>query len=313
MNNRLDSRYFINKFPKIELSYDNILHNKVQAPTNLYMLIPAGIKAFAWFTYYKNQNLCVIMHLNKYNLIVKVEETILSYHKNLSYGTIIYGTYFNNNKKFFTCEDIYYYKGDYVNDPHNEVSYLERLKIMKNMFDNELRQVAYTKNFVIFGLPFLTESLKEAFAKIKDIPYQVNGVMCRDYNKNKEHGIILNKVVKQPESIFKIKADIRADIYNLHLEDGYYNTAGIPDYKTSVLMNKVFRYIKENAKLDALEESDDEEEFENINEDKYVNLKKIVYMKCVYMKKFKKWKPVELVNFGEKLQTKKEIGYLEYV
>jgi hypothetical protein len=57
--------------------------------------------------------------------------------------------------------------------------------------------------------------------------------------------------------------------------------------------------------------SDDEEEFENINDDKFVNLKKIVYMKCVYMKKFNKWKPIEQVQFGEKLLTKREILELE--
>ena len=46
----LDSRYFINKFPKIELFYERILHRKVQS--DLYILIPIGIKVFVWFTYY---------------------------------------------------------------------------------------------------------------------------------------------------------------------------------------------------------------------------------------------------------------------
>ena len=32
--------------------------------------------------------------------------------------------------------------------------------------------------------------------------------------------------------------------------------------------------------LDALEESDDEDEFENINDDKYVDLDKCVKMEC---------------------------------
>jgi superfamily II DNA/RNA helicase len=41
----------------------------------------------------------------------------------------------------------------------------------------------------------------------------------------------------------------------------YYDVAFIPDYSTSVMMNKLFRNIKENQNLDALEESDDEEEF----------------------------------------------------
>ena len=42
----------------------------------------------------------------------------------------------------------------------------------------------------------------------------------------------------------------------------YQGIAAIPDYKTSVLLNKVFRNIKENDNLDALEESDNEDEFE---------------------------------------------------
>ena len=308
----IDHRYFINKFPKIELSYDTILHKKVQS--NLYILIPNGINVFAWFTYYKNQNICVIMHLNKYNLITKVEETVLSFDKKLSYGTIIYGTYFNhNNTRYITCEDIYYYKGTYVYD-NGDGQYIERLKILKTIFDSELRQISYTKKFVIMGLPYITNSLKDAFNNIKLLPYRVKGVLCRDFNKQKEIGIILNKEVKQAETIFKIKAGIEADIYNLYCNDNrndFYNIACIPDYKTSVMMNNHFRIIKENANLDTLEESDDEEEFENISEDKFVNLKKILYMKCIYIKKFRKWKPVECVNFGDKLLTKREIYGLE--
>ena len=306
----IDYRYFINKFPKIELSYDNILHKKVQS--DLYMLIPVGNKVFVWFTYYKNQNLCVIMHLNKYNNITKVEETVLSYDKKLSYGTIIYGTYFiDNNIRYITCEDIYYYKGKNVHEQGNindgDGCYIERLKILKNIFDNELRQIVYTERFVLLGLPFFTDSLKYAFSKISSLSYGIKGVLCRDLNKQNEHGIILNKIVKQSECIFKIQALLAADIYNLYLHDGFYNIACIPDYKTSIEMNKIFRKIKENNRLDALEESDDDEEFENINEDKFVDLKKTVYMRCVYIKKFKKWKPIECVNFKQKLLFKREI------
>ena len=107
----IDQRYFINKFPKLELSYDIILHRKIQ--TDLYLLIPHGVKVFVWFTYYKNQNLCVIVHQNKYKIITKIEETQMCFDKSLSYGTIISGTYFNyNNMRFISCEDIYYYKGE---------------------------------------------------------------------------------------------------------------------------------------------------------------------------------------------------------
>ena len=40
-----------------------------------------------------------------------------------------------------------------------------------------------------------------------------------------------------------------------------YKVACIPNYKTSMMMNALFRNIKENRNLDLLEESDDEEEF----------------------------------------------------
>ena len=40
----------------------------------------------------------------------------------------------------------------------------------------------------------------------------------------------------------------------------------IPDYKTSVFMNDLFRTIKENKNLDLLEESDDEEDDNDCDE-----------------------------------------------
>ena len=67
------------------------------------------------------------------------------------------------------------------------------------------------------------------------------------------------------------------------------------------MLNKLFRNIKENDNLDLLEESDDEEEFENINEDKFVNITKRIKMKCVYNKRFQKWEPIEQVSSDTQL------------
>jgi hypothetical protein len=61
-------------------------------------------------------------------------------------------------------------------------------------------------------------------------------------------------------------------------------------------MNKIFRNMKENYNLDALEESDDEAEFENEKEDKYVFLDRCVKMNCQYNHKFKKWVPLSLAQ-----------------
>ena len=54
-------------------------------------------------------------------------------------------------------------------------------------------------------------------------------------------------------------------------------------------MNSLFRNIKENANLDALEESDDEDEFENISPDKFVDMDISYTMNCLYSNKFKYW------------------------
>uniref|UniRef100_A0A6C0JEB6 Uncharacterized protein n=1 Tax=viral metagenome TaxID=1070528 RepID=A0A6C0JEB6_9ZZZZ len=97
--------------------------------------------------------------------------------------------------------------------------------------------------------------------------------------------------------IFRVKADIQNDIYHLYcLENNvevFYNIAYIPDYKTSIMMNKLFRNIKENDNLDLLEESDDEEEFQNENIDRFVDMNKTLLMICKFNYKFKKWYPIK--------------------
>ena len=53
------------------------------------------------------------------------------------------------------------------------------------------------------------------------------------------------------------------------------------------------RKIKENDNLDYIEESDDEEDFQDVNEDKYVDLNKSVKMLCQFSVKFKRWIPLK--------------------
>jgi hypothetical protein len=305
-----DKHYYINRLPELKLSYDNILHKKVYA--DLFALIPIGIKVLAWFTYDNNNNICILLHLNKYNNITNVEIITVCYDKVLSYGTIIYGTYFKyNNQNFITCENIHYFKGVNVEDKN----FKDKFQLLNDIFNKYLQQKAYNKNFVIFGLPYINNNLHNTLSNIKNIPYSIYSIAFYKYDYNSNCGILINKHNTNTENIFKIKANIEQDIYTLYCKgnykDDFYGYAGIFDYKTSVMMNRLFRTIKENSNLDLLEMSDNEEEFENISDDKFVNIKKIVYMKCIYNKKFKKWQPIEPVNFGEKLLTKREIQSLE--
>jgi len=113
---------------------------------------------------------------------------------------------------------------------------------------------------------------------------------------------------KLQELVFRVTPDIQADIYNLYMynpvtktADVFYDVAYIPTYKSSVMMNKLFRNIKENRNLDLLEESDDEEEFENDAIDKFVYLNKAYNMVCTYNTRFKKWVPARVAERGVRI------------
>ena len=103
------------------------------------------------------------------------------------------------------------------------------------------------------------------------------------------------------EFVFLVRPEVNVDIYSLYCfnsaaKEEHHGTAHISNFDTSVMMNNLFRNIKENDNLDALEESDDEEEFENDKSDKFVYLDRTYRMVCVYNPKFKKWTPVRLAN-----------------
>jgi len=118
---------------------------------------------------------------------------------------------------------------------------------------------------------------------------------------------------RQP-AVFQVVADVQFDIYHLYAYGSnglptYCGLLGMPTYKASVFMNSIFRKIRENRNLDYIEESDDEDDFENTDETKYVDLEKVANIECVFHSKFKKWVPVRLVGENERIVP---IGRLVY-
>lgn len=107
-------------------------------------------------------------------------------------------------------------------------------------------------------------------------------------------------------TVFQVSADVQNDIYHLYAygknnQPVYYGIAYIPGYKSSVFMNSLFRNIRENKNLDYIEESDDEENFQDMRDNKYVDLNKKVLMECAFHTKFKKWIPLRLVDSRSKV------------
>ena len=105
------------------------------------------------------------------------------------------------------------------------------------------------------------------------------------------------------QAVFMVRPNIQNDIYELFVNTSnnrtnelvFHNFAHISNYKTSVMMNRVFRNIIENERLDAQEESEDETEFENTDPDKYVSLHKELLMMCRFNKRFCRWVPVQFL------------------
>ena len=282
---RQDLKTVLRDFPSIELSYEKNIHKKVPT-SNIYLTIPKGKKYFAWFKYWKKKTICFILELDRYK---KNIQTI--FIKNACFnellcsgkGTILYGTIFYiNSYSFFNIEDIFYFKG------HN-LSYdtqYKKFNIMKTLLSNYINSCILNKSDIAFGLPIMDTNYDNLIKKAQNLPYILYCVQHRLLYKK---GSFLNeriKITPKYEYTFLIKATIYPDIYELYYKTNkslvYYKIACIPDYKTSVFMNDIFRDIKENRNLDFLEESDDDEEFENIAEDKYVDLTKEIKFKCVY-------------------------------
>jgi len=111
-----------------------------------------------------------------------------------------------------------------------------------------------------------------------------NRLEIRDNTK-----VLLVKPLPEPDTYLLYNTS------NLNGESKCYGKALIPSYKTSIYMNSIFRNIKENNSLDALEESDNEEEFQNVDEQRYIKRNE-AKMICEFQKKFRKWVPIKLYN-----------------
>lgn len=336
----------LDEFPNIKLSYEKILHKKVCDNVDLYLAIPCGKKVFLWFREINNQPCCLLIELGKpnhfYDMNIKIVNCCFNFQ--LSYGTIVYGTFFHyKGTSFFTLEDIFYYKGEFVS---NQL-WKYKFELFSTILENDIKQVMYNNNFIVIGLPLITQNESDMRKELEKIKYNIRNIQMRNMkkgnicesislniflvneenienpkNKNvKEEKIIrisptpsIPQNMKKREIVFKIKPDIQNDIYHLYCLDKnnqltYYDIASIPNYSTSVMMNKLFRNIKENTNLDYLEESDDEEEFENNNEDRFVYLDREYNMVCRYNYKFKKWYPVSVADV-DNISYYNDISYM---
>jgi len=346
----------LQRFPKVELSYETIPHTKVSPDYNLCMGIPVGTKGYAWMTFHGTEDVCFLLETNKEKNITRIIKYPLPSRSLLANGTLFYGTIVGPAE--FVVEDLLYYEGI----PTKTQLLNERLGFLARFFEEYVGPVvrfhmaplwAIEKSTLydaVYEVPkdpkgatdtkclldttvpknpmdkgpavkdhhplgqfhhiqyrclAKTAPYLNVFPTKKGFASSIPTVVIKDYLLPWRHANPSKPQYRLP-TVFLVRADIQFDIYRLFAYGGnkaevYYGVACIPNYKTSVMMNRLFRRIPENECLDAAEESEDEADFENVEPDKYVDLAKELSMEFRFHLKWKKWVPGRVVDPRQKV------------
>lgn len=300
--------------PPFEFSYETVSHKNVPDSYNIALAIPSGKKCCVWFSFDHTGDHMYLLDLNKEKKIVKTTCLESKFDVSLAYGTLLYGAMIPETNAFI-IEDIFIYKGAHM----KTLTVGERLYHIHDFLEYYMPLT----DALTFSMPAFWFGTSMEF----DVPYIVHHIQYRSLtvivpylnvpvnkkpivDKNVTPTFVqksmvrpdFNKAQYKCSTVFMVTADTRYDIYNLFAHgDVFYNVAHIPGYKTSVMMNRIFRKIRENENLDYIEESDDEADFENADCDRYVDLQKKILMECVFSNKFKRWIPVRLANPGSRI------------
>ena len=175
-------------------------------------------------------------------------------------------------------------------------------------YDSMLDKTAYVTHHVQFRasthiVPHLNHNYKKNTSKTQVVlkPQTTNVQMSCVLTPRQD--LDFSAASRKREAVFLVSADMESDIYHLHCYDNksasqytYVDLAHVGTYKESKYLNGLFRNIRENNDIDLGEESEDEDMFQNMNPDKYVDLSKKVKMNCVFQNKWRRWTPVSLAE-----------------
>jgi len=343
----------LRQLPPIELSYETYSSHRKSPNLNEHyqvgLLIPKSKKYIAWFTFLGEDDVCILLELNREKQVVShrvVHAEFDAESPHLALGTFLYGSLVHENytlpeaaspRMLFVVEDILIYQSVSL----RKLCYGDCLGILHELLcrPGYLHGGAGIDLFpepadlprIGFVLPVLFPRGGSVAAAVETAGYPVHHIQYRSLTHqvpyinqplgaaDSELGPTPTPPVPCPPSVrplpprgagpykepmgkeravFQVTAELASDMYVLDHLTGQYVTdvAYIPNYKTSVFMNSLFRNIKENRCLDATEESDDEDDFLDIRADKYVDTRRQLNMECVYHRKFRRWIPLRVVS-----------------
>jgi hypothetical protein len=258
-------------------------------------------------------------------------------------GTVMYGTLFAHGaRQLFGVENLHVYRNACVD--HMSIRDKDALlhDIFANEWLGTVPPTRSTAEDVVwFGVAVKYGTYAEALRAANtpsEIPYSVYAIQARYHTQtdNKYYQNCQNQgqvqsqgqgpttqlqqhqqpqqqqqyrqYQQQPASkVFLVSPEPQVDTYTLRCPATRAvepEPAHIGDYKTSAMMNTIFRNVRENASLDAIEESDDEDAFQNSQIRQMNGHIKAdgsttpvdVAMVCTYNYKFKRWSPLKRVS-----------------
>ena len=301
----------ITNFQKLKLSYDNNVHKKVcgiprsymKDSNDIYCLIPKGSKFYVWFTSIEDKRVCIFINsfLQKKNVFIYP----IPFEKCLSLNTVLFGTlhYLKDNKgtnKIFTIEDMLMYKGYDLRTQSEQYRISATISLLRDDLPDNTQckgNIKISPCHMSFSSEELLQNYKNGHFSYIAYSIQKRHTLQPFVLDRRKDSSVLSILPNLPSSrsqdnVMDIQADNKCDVYHLYKGSEYIGVADIPDYKTSVMMNRLFRHIKENDNLDALEESDDEEEFQDVSEEKFMKKNTIIKMECKYNHKTKRYIPL---------------------
>jgi hypothetical protein len=253
--------------------------------------IPYGKKGYLWFTFYLDSPYtCLYLELDKSYKIYQVFVVSTNVAPSLALGTIFYVI---NRQPKFVIENIYMYSGVLL----TRVPMNMKLGII---------QECYEKHYIstdLITLPIMYMASNEVDETTSNEAIKVHH---KQYRSLSQFTPFINVMTNQQNknTTFWVMADPIYDIYHLYSlnnpTEKYDGACLIPNFKTSIWMNSLFRTIRENDNTDLIEESDDgeDDEGDDVMGTRFTNVEKRILIECTYNAKHKKWIPLGEPNRG---------------
>lgn len=197
----MDYTHVLKRLPPYQC-LDTFVHTT--PPPGVYMAIPQGRKALAWFTYHRAKNICFIIDLKT----KKITPTHASFASSLSLGTLMAGTIVHDQTRQFIADDIYWLKGVKVEN--------KMVALFTAM--SEISSTLFLPTQMLFDVPV---SSYNPFV-VSPYPQQhlKNGTTCYPANKTE---------------VFPVTATDKCDIYEING-----GVAGVDTLERSAFLKSLF-------------------------------------------------------------------------